>query len=51
MLCVVCCVCACGVGCVGGLFLVPSVRLSVFACFLRRGVFVCSVYDVSCGVV
>ena len=34
-----------------GSLMVPYVKLYVFACLVRRYVFVCSVYDVSCGVV
>ena len=53
LLCVVCCVCACGVECVCGLLLVPSVKLSAFVCEFSVCCYliVCFVYDVLCGVV
>ena len=47
---VVCCVCVCGVESCAW-FAASSLCEIVFACFVRRYVFVCSSYDVSCGVV
>ena len=44
-MCVVCCVCACGVECVCGLLLVPSVKLSFVS---LRARFCAFVFDMKC---